>query len=244
MPIISAIPSVRIMLSQIGRPQFWMNSATRMPPNPTMEPIDKSIPPVRIVKLTPIAAIPRIALSRVVTLRLSSERKRGLSTKPIASSATSTRKSTSSFARKRAVKDVANPREYRASSGDFVAELRMWLFSHGAFGLGTIDIGRRSHIKGQELGSAGHNLLLRQFVTRKFAGHAPLAKHNHAIAHADDFGHLRRDHHNRHALLRQLAHQRMNLGLGAHVDTAGRLIENQNLGFGCQPLGQNNLLLI
>src|SRR5687768_7836153 len=188
MPIISAIPSVSSMLSQIGRPQFWMNSATRIPPNPTMEPIDKSIPPVRIVKLTPIAAIPRIALSRVVTLRLSSERKRGLSTKPIASSATSTRKRTSSFARKRAVKDVANPREYRASSGDFVAELRMWVFSHSAFRLS--DIGCRSHINGQELGSAAHNLLLGQLGARKFAGHASLTKHNHAIAHADDFGHF------------------------------------------------------
>src|SRR4051794_13714383 len=187
------------MLSQIGRLQFWMNSATEIPPNPTMEPIDKSIPPVRIVKLTPIAAIPRIALSRVVTLRLSSERKRGLSTKPMASSASSTRKRTSSFARKRAVKEVANWREYRASWGDFVAELRMWLFSHGAFGVG--DIGCCSHIEGQELGSAGYDLLLGQLVAHKFAGHAPLAKHYHPIAHANDFGHLRRDYHNCHTLL-------------------------------------------
>ena len=42
----------------------------------------------------------------------------------------------------------------------------------------------------------------------------------------------------------QLAHQAVYLGLGANVDAAGRLVQDDDLRPGQQPLGEHHLLLI
>ena len=65
-----------------------------------------------------------------------------------------------------------------------------------------------------------------------------------AVAHAEDLRQLGGDHQDRHALLGEAAHQRVDLGLGADVDAAGRLVHDQDLRVGLQPLAEDDLLLV
>ena len=44
--------------------------------------------------------------------------------------------------------------------------------------------------------------------------------------------------------LREPAHQRVDLGLGADVDAAGRLVHDQDPRLGLQPLAEDDLLLV
>ena len=46
-----------------------------------------------------------------------------------------------------------------------------------------------------------------------------------------------------HALGGQLVDELVDLDLGAHVDAARRLVEDEHLGLGGQPLGEHHLLL-
>ena len=66
----------------MGRPQLIMKKADMTPARPMIEPTDRSMPPVRMVKDTPIAAIARIAVSRVMILRFSMPRERGFTMPP------------------------------------------------------------------------------------------------------------------------------------------------------------------
>ena len=65
-----------------------------------------------------------------------------------------------------------------------------------------------------------------------------------AVAHADEFGQLRRDHDDRLSLFDELLQQSIDFRFGAHVDAARRLVDDQDLGIGIEPLGEDNLLLI
>ena len=53
-----------------------------------------------------------------------------------------------------------------------------------------------------------------------------------------------RNHDNGLALLYQLAEQQVNIALGADIDAAGRLIEDDDIRVVQQPLGDNDLLLV
>ena len=70
------------MLSQIGKFQFIRHQATAMPPTPTIEPTDRSMPAVRITKDSPSAAMARMAMSRKLAFWLSTVMKLGLTTPP------------------------------------------------------------------------------------------------------------------------------------------------------------------
>src|SRR5262249_33104510 len=59
-----------------------------------------------------------------------------------------------------------------------------------------------------------HDPLLGRVLPGEFAGDAPLAHHNDAIAHAQDLRQFRRYHHNRLALVGKRAQQFVDLGLG------------------------------
>ena len=65
-----------------------------------------------------------------------------------------------------------------------------------------------------------------------------------AVAHAEDLRQLAGDHQDRHALLGEAAHQRVDLGLGADVDAAGRLVHDQDARRGLEPLAEHDLLLV
>ena len=71
-----------------------------------------------------------------------------------------------------------------------------------------------------------------------------LAHDQHAVGHAEHLGQLGGDHQHRDALGGQLGQQPVHLGLGADVDAAGRLVDDQHPRAGGQPLGEHDLLLV
>ena len=78
----------------------------------------------------------------------------------------------------------------------------------------------------------------------QLAGDAALAHDEDAVAHVEDLRQLRRDHQDRHAVGGELVHQAVDLGFGADVDAARRLVHDQDLRVQRQPLGDDDLLLI
>ena len=94
-------------------------------------------------------------------------------------------------------------------------------------------VGRRQ-VHDLRLGGAGGQL----------AGERAVAHHEDPVGHADQLGHLGRDHQDRDALAREPAHQVVDAGLRADVDAARRLVEDQHARLGRQPLGEHDLLLV
>ena len=88
------------------------------------------------------------------------------------------------------------------------------------------------------------DLLLRRLGAIEHADNRAAAHHCDAVAHAEDLRQLGRDHQDGQPARGQLAHQPMNLGLGADVDALCWLVEDQDRGFGRQPAGEGDLLLI
>ncbi len=68
--------------------------------------------------------------------------------------------------------------------------------------------------------------------------------HQHAVAHAEDFGQLARDHQDGHAFAGEPGHQCVDLGLGANIDAARRLVHDEDARRGFEPLTQHDLLLV
>ena len=86
--------------------------------------------------------------------------------------------------------------------------------------------------------------LLAQAVAFQDAGDPPFAHHEHAVRDAQDLGQLGRDDDHRAALGREPLDQGVDLGLGADVDAAGRLVEQQDAGAGGDPAADDGLLLV
>ena len=72
----------------------------------------------------------------------------------------------------------------------------------------------------------------------------PSLSTNTRSAPFDDFLELGGDHQYAEALIGKLADERLNLGLGADVDAARGLVEDQELRIGAEPSRQQHLLLI
>ena len=70
------------------------------------------------------------------------------------------------------------------------------------------------------------------------------AHHQNAVAHAEHFRQLARNHDDRHALRGKLAHQAMDLGFRADIDAARRLVHDQDARLGREPFRQADFLLI
>ena len=64
------------------------------------------------------------------------------------------------------------------------------------------------------------------------------------VRHAEHLGQLRRDHQNPDSLRRQFIHDAVDLALRAHIDTARRLIQNQQFQRRFQPFADDDFLLI
>src|SRR6266478_3527402 len=92
--------------------------------------------------------------------------------------------------------------------------------------------------------SQSHDVLLRQLRPRQMPGDASLAHHTGPVADVADFDLLGRNHQRRRAFGDQPVDQRKNLGLGADIDAAGRLVENKQPCAGCEPFSDHDLLLI
>ena len=79
---------------------------------------------------------------------------------------------------------------------------------------------------------------------RQIGDRPAVAQNEDAVRALDDLLELRRDHQHAEPLVGELADQRLDLGLGADVDAACRLVENQQLRIGAEPARQQHLLLV
>src|SRR5688572_7411759 len=86
--------------------------------------------------------------------------------------------------------------------------------------------------------------LLRRIFARQHTRDRAAAHHRDAIAHAENFRKLRRNHEDREAALGELLHQRVYLRLGTDVDPLRRLIEDEYLRRDREPSRERYLLLI
>ena len=97
-------------------------------------------------------------------------------------------------------------------------------------------------------GHGPHDRAHDRFLRCLGAGHlgheAPLVHHADAVAHPQQLRHLRRDEDDALAAVRQRVDDLVDLVFGAHVDAAGRLVQDQHLRVREQPLGQHDLLLV
>ena len=62
----------------------------------------------------------------------------------------------------------------------------------------------------------------------RIAGDAAFVHHRHAVAVGEDLFHVAADHHDRRAAVGQVAHQSVDLRLGADVDASRRLVEHDD----------------
>ena len=89
-----------------------------------------------------------------------------------------------------------------------------------------------------------HDGLLGGLGPGELGGDAALAQDHDPVGHAEHLGQLGRHHHDGEPVGGQRRHQPVHLGLGADVDAAGRLVDDQQFRVGGQPLGQHDLLLV
>ena len=66
----------------------------------------------------------------------------------------------------------------------------------------------------------------------------------HLMTHTEHFLDLGGNEDDALSFSGQLDDQLLDLGLGAHVDAAGGLVQDQEVGVGGQPAGQDDLLLV
>src|SRR5688572_26615419 len=84
----------------------------------------------------------------------------------------------------------------------------------------------------------------REVVVGTLVDLAAVAHDDHAVTEPEDLLQLGGDEHDRHALAGELGDQLLDLGLGADVDAAGGLVEDQHLRLRDQPPGEQHLLLV
>ena len=73
---------------------------------------------------------------------------------------------------------------------------------------------------------------------------AAVLQDDHPVAESDDLVDLRRDVHDGDAAVAEGDDRGLDLGLGADVDAAGRLVEDEHVGLGRQPAAEQHLLLV
>ena len=108
----------------------------------------------------------------------------------------------------------------------------------------ALDVGVAHRAVLQVVGGGVHDGLGGGVGAVEVGGDPALADDEDAVGHAEDLGELGGDHQDREALPGELGEQPVHLGLGADVDAAGGLVDDQQLGIGGQPLGDDDLLLV
>src|ERR687896_777467 len=93
-------------------------------------------------------------------------------------------------------------------------------------------------------GRGAHDRLLVGLVARELAGEASLVHDQHAVRHREHLRQLARDQQDRQPPGRQAGDDAVHLGLRPDVDPAGRLVEDQDLRVGREPLRDHDLLLV
>src|SRR5450830_319400 len=98
--------------------------------------------------------------------------------------------------------------------------------------------------RGINVKSAGHQRVFGHLVALQPAHDAAIEKHGHAVATTDQLGVVGGIQQHGDAFISQLAQQQVYLLLGADVDTAGRIIKQNDAWRVEQPLGYHYFLLI
>src|SRR6266550_2598315 len=89
-----------------------------------------------------------------------------------------------------------------------------------------------------------HDAFLGHVRSIELAGDLPFTHHDHPVGHPDDFGQFGADHQDRQALFRELAQDSIDLRLCPDVDTACRLVDDQDgAAYSC-PAGDKYFLLV
>src|SRR5262249_9824450 len=89
-----------------------------------------------------------------------------------------------------------------------------------------------------------HDAPLADLRPRYLRDRPAVAQHEHAVRALDDLFELRGDHQHAEALVGEFLDQHLDLGLGADIDAARRLVEDEQLGIHAEPAGEQDLLLI
>src|SRR6185503_9244647 len=94
------------------------------------------------------------------------------------------------------------------------------------------------------VGGEAEDVGLRHVVALEHAGEASLAEDEDAVGEGEELGHLAGDEEDRSAGVGGFADEAVDLGLGADVDSAGGLVEQQDAGALAHPSGDEELLLV
>src|SRR6266516_2572707 len=90
----------------------------------------------------------------------------------------------------------------------------------------------------------GENAPLVEILGLHFVLHAAARHDDNAMAYIHELRELRRDHDHGRTLFGETMDQAIDLGLGADVDAASGLVEDQNVGVRQHPFTDDDLLLI
>ena len=91
--------------------------------------------------------------------------------------------------------------------------------------------------------NGGHDPLLGQLAVQ-LAHLGAIPEDRHPVAGPEHLLNLGGDEHDALSLAGQLDNQLLNFGLGPDVDAPGGLVQDQEVGVGGQPPGQDGLLLV
>src|SRR4051794_17544990 len=86
--------------------------------------------------------------------------------------------------------------------------------------------------------------LARELLARQFLVDATFAEDEDAVHELDVLVHLGREHHDRHTTLCEVGQQLVEIALGADVDTARGVVEQEHPRIRRQPAGHDHLLLV
>src|SRR6266403_3968569 len=217
-----------------GRCQLVMNTPVVTAERVITVPMERSIPPVMMTKVTPSASTPLTVVARRIPTTLSNCRKFGDAREnPTNSTISAPNASSRCMApRWRKVRLAGAGRGSVCAMGSVMRVLALVHRRGGA---------RVDHVAA--LGGVPHDLLLRSAASQ-LAGDPALAHDQDAVAHAEQLGQLRGDHDDGFALLGAVVEEPVDLALGAYVDAAGGLVEDEHLGVGGEPLADHHFLLV
>ena len=189
------------------------------------EPTERSMPPSRMTKVMPTAITVLMLIWVKMLVRLAMLAKRGAKIEK-KTQQQHQRQADAGFAQHE-VGDVLCPHGYASCGVPWsrsVRECAVW-----------IDV---------VLVGQGEDALLAEVGALDLAGDLPVGEDHDAVADAEQLGQVGGDDDDALALRRQLPEQRVDFVLGADVDAARRLVEDQHLGLAEEPLGEDDLLLV
>src|SRR5690606_14439992 len=189
--------------------------------SPRMEPTDRSTLRVTMTRVWPIARTVRMVAPSSRSRRLWPDRKRGLAAAVTPNSSASARTIPSSRARSRR-RAALSPLATRS----------------------TVVIGAPRSRRRPLPGRRAHDGLLVGLGAGDVSRQPALVHDEHAVGHAQHLGQLAGHHEHGDALRGEVRQQAVDVGLGAHVDAAGGLVDDQQGRRRRQPLGQHDLLLV